>query len=448
MMQTVITFILLISVLVFIHELGHFIFAKRAGILVREFAIGFGPKLISWFKGETQYSIRILPLGGYVRMAGEDPEIVELKTGAPLVLDRDGEGRVIRIRTIPSRRKDSGSTGEWAREYEEVDDFPGTGLPKHLPAVAETVSGKLLEADLEEKLFILVEDEEGNEIRHRVHPQAVIQYDEKNIIQIAPLDRQFASKGILDRALTILAGPVFNFLLTIVLMAVVTLVVGLETKVSVEDIDPGTPAEKAGIKPGDIVRSVEGKEVKSLNDIRMPLQEAGGKPVSMVLERANQNYDITVKPVKKDGQFLIGIRMKQELRDATVSEAAVSGFKKTYELTGVMLQGISQLITGKVGLESLAGPVGIADITGQAAEAGWLPLVRLTALLSLNLGILNILPFPALDGGRLAFIAFEALRGKPIDPNKESLVHFVGFALLMMLMLLITYNDVVRVFFS
>lgn len=381
-------------------------------------------------------------------MAGEDPEIVELKTGAPLVLDRDGEGRVIRIRTIPSRRKDSGSTGEWAREYEEVDDFPGTGLPKHLPAVAETVSGKLLEADLEEKLFILVEDEEGNEIRHRVHPQAVIQYDEKNIIQIAPLDRQFASKGILDRALTILAGPVFNFLLTIVLMAVVTLVVGLETKVSVEDIDPGTPAEKAGIKPGDIVRSVEGKEVKSLNDIRMPLQEAGGKPVSMVLERANQNYDITVKPVKKDGQFLIGIRMKQELRDATVSEAAVSGFKKTYELTGVMLQGISQLITGKVGLESLAGPVGIADITGQAAEAGWLPLVRLTALLSLNLGILNILPFPALDGGRLAFIAFEALRGKPIDPNKESLVHFVGFALLMMLMLLITYNDVVRVFFS
>lgn len=447
-MQTVITFILLISVLVFIHELGHFIFAKRAGILVREFAIGFGPKLISWFKGETQYSIRILPLGGYVRMAGEDPEIVELKTGAPLVLDRDGEGRVIRIRTIPSRRKDSGSTGEWAREYEEVDDFPGTDLPKHLPAVAETVSGKLLEADLEEKLFILVEDEEGNEIRHRVHPQAVIQYDEKNIIQIAPLDRQFASKGILDRALTILAGPVFNFLLTIVLMAVVTLVVGLETKVSVEDIDPGTPAEKAGIKPGDIVRSVEGKEVKSLNDIRMPLQEAGGKPVSMVLERANQNYDITVKPVKKDGQFLIGIRMKQELRDATVSEAAVSGFKKTYELTGVMLQGISQLITGKVGLESLAGPVGIADITGQAAEAGWLPLVRLTALLSLNLGILNILPFPALDGGRLAFIAFEALRGKPIDPNKESLVHFVGFALLMMLMLLITYNDVVRVFFS
>lgn len=447
-MQTIVSFILLISVLVFIHELGHFIFAKRAGILVREFAIGFGPKLISWFMGETQYSIRILPLGGYVRMAGEDPEIAELKTGSHLVLDQDAKGRVIRIRTTQSQSADSGAPGEWAREYEEVDDFAGTDLPGHLPAVAETASGKLLEADLEDQLFLLVEEEEGREVRYPIHPQAVIQYDEKNIFQIAPLDRQFASKGILDRALTILAGPVFNFLLTIILLAVVTLVIGLETKVSVQSVDSGTPAEKAGIQSGDIVREVEGKKVKSLNDIRMPLQEAQGKPVSMVLERANQKYDLTIRPVKQEGQFLIGIRMKQELRDATISEAVVSGFTKTYELTVVMVQGISQLVTGKVGLENLAGPVGIADITGQAAEAGWLPLVRLTALLSLNLGILNILPFPALDGGRLTFILLEALRGRPLDPNKESLVHFVGFALLMMLMLFITYNDIVRVFFS
>ena len=158
-----------------------------------------------------------------------------------------------------------------------MDDFPGTDLPKHLPTVADTVSGKLLEADLEDQLFILMEDEEGKEIRHRLHPQAVIQYDEKNIIQIAPLDRQFASKGILDRGLTILAGPVFNFLLTIVLMAVVTLAVGLETKVTVEDIESGTPAEKAGIKPGDTVRKVENKEVKSLNDIRDALTGSRGK---------------------------------------------------------------------------------------------------------------------------------------------------------------------------
>ncbi|PTX58616.1 regulator of sigma E protease [Melghirimyces profundicolus] len=445
-MQTIVSFILLISVLVFIHELGHFIFAKRAGILVREFAIGFGPKLISWFRGETLYSIRLLPLGGYVRMAGEDPEIVELKTGSRLVMDRDAEGRIIRIRA-PKAHSD-GPTDEVAREYGEVDDYADADLPRHLPPVKDTVFGKLLEADIEKELYLLVEDGEEREVRHRIHPQAVIQYDEKNMVQIAPLDRQFASKSILDRALTILAGPVFNFLLAVVLMAVVTLVVGLETKVSIQDTVPNSPAERAGIQPGDIVKQVEGKDVNSLNDIRLPLQEAQGKPVSIVLERANQTYETTLKPEKKDGRFMIGIQMKQELRDATISEAAVNGFKQTYELAVVMVKGISQLVTGKVGLENLAGPVGIADITGQAAEAGWLPLVRLAALLSLNLGILNILPFPALDGGRLMFILVEALRGKPLDPNKESLVHFVGFALLMMLMLFITYNDILRVFFS
>lgn len=444
-MQTIVSFILLISLLVFIHELGHFLFAKRAGILVREFAIGFGPKLISWFRGETQYSIRILPLGGYVRMAGEDPEIMELKTGSHLVLDRDGDGRVIRIRAPKS---DAQFTDEVAREYGEVDDFAGTDLPNHLPAAKDKVSGKLLEADIEDQLFILLEHEEGKEIRYPIHPQAVIQYDEKNIVQIAPLDRQFGSKGILDRALTILAGPVFNFLLAIVLMMVVTLMVGLETKVSIQDVVSGSPAEKAGIKPGDIVREVQGNDVTSLNDIRLPLQEAQGSSVHIVLERANQTYETDIQPEKKNDVYMIGIEMKQELRDATVSEAAVNGFKKTYELGGLMVKGISQLITGQVGLENMAGPVGIADITGQAAEAGWLPLIRLAALLSLNLGILNILPFPALDGGRLMFILWEAVRGKPVDPSKESLVHFVGFALLMVLILFITYNDIQRVFFS
>ncbi len=395
-MQTVISFVLLISVLVFIHELGHFIFAKRAGILVREFAIGFGPKLISWFRGETQYSVRILPLGGYVRMAGEDPEIAELKTGSQLVLDRDSDGRVIRIRAPKSASSGNASSmDEVAREYGEVDDFAGSDLPAHLPPAVDAVSGKMLEADLEDKLFILIEDEEGNEVKYRLHPQAVIQYDEKNIVQIAPLDRQFSSKGVLDRGLTILAGPVFNLLLTVILMAVLTLVIGLETKVSIQNVLPNSPAQEAGIQPGDVVREVEGKQVNSLNDIRIPLQDAQGGPVDMVVERANQQYQTTITPEKKNDVYMIGIEMKQELRDATISEAVVNGFTQTYDLGVVMVRGISQLITGQVGLENLAGPVGIADITGEAAEAGWIPLVRLAALLSLNLGILNILPFPA-----------------------------------------------------
>ncbi|WP_240511828.1 RIP metalloprotease RseP [Paludifilum halophilum] len=445
-MQTILWFILLISLLVFIHELGHFIFAKRAGMLVREFAIGFGPKLVSWFKGETLYSIRILPLGGYVRVAGEDPEVFELKTGSHLVLDRDEEGRVVRIRAPQPSRE--GSTLPMEPEYGEIDDPTGSDLPGHLPPVTSSIGGKLLEADLEDQLFIRLEDENGLDTRYRIHPQALIQYDEKNISQIAPLNRQYGSKTILQRGLFIAAGPVFNFFLAVVLLAGLTLATGIGTKVTVKDTVPGSPAEKAGLKPGDTVREVEGNKVKEFNDISVPLQEARGDEVTLKVERANQLFETQIEPEKRNNQFIIGIQMEQERRKATISEASIAGFTKTYDLAVIMGRGISRLVTGQVGMESLAGPVGIADITGKAADAGWLNLVHLAALLSLNLGIINILPFPALDGGRLTFLILEALRGRPIDPNKEGVVHFVGFALLMMLMMVVTYNDIVRVFFK
>lgn len=444
--QTVISFILVISLLVFIHELGHFLFAKRAGILVREFAIGFGPKLFSVFRGETLYSIRMLPLGGYVRMAGEDPEIVDLKTGTQLILDKDAQGRVLRIRTPKPP-----TAGEIVEQpWMEAGDPEADDLPPHLPPRSVTTGGKLLEVDLEDRLFVLVEDESGREVRHDVHPQAVIQYDEQNMIQIAPRDRQFGSKSILDRFLTIAAGPVFNFILTIILVAVVTLFIGLETRVSINGVVENSPAEEAGIKAGDIVREIEGKSVTSTTDIRIPLVESQGEPVDMVLERANQTYETRIQPEfsQETETYLIGIEMKQEMREATLSEAVVQGFTGSYDMAVVLFRSLGQLITGKVGIDNLAGPVGIADITGQAAEAGWLALLRLTAVLSLNLGILNLLPIPALDGSRLVFIMLEALRGRPIDPNKESMVHFVGFALLMMLMLFVTYNDIVRLFFN
>ncbi|PTM58969.1 RIP metalloprotease RseP [Desmospora activa] len=445
-LQTIVSFILVISVLVFIHELGHFLFAKRAGILVREFAIGFGPKIFSVFRGETLYSIRLLPLGGYVRMAGEDPEIVDLKTGTQLILDKEEDGRVLRIRAPKPGQEGAGGQEIPMDQGDPVED----DLPPHLPSVASTTGGKLLDMDLEDRLFILLEDESGREIRHDLHPQALIQYDEQNTIQIAPLDRQFGSKSILDRFLTIAAGPVFNFILTIILIGIVTMFIGLETRVSINGVVENSPAEGAGIKSGDIVREIEGKPVTSITDIRIPLVESQGEPVDMVLERANQTYETRIRPELSEDQnsYLIGIEMRQEMRDATLSESVVQGFKGTYEMAVVLFRSLEQLITGKVGVDNLAGPVGIADITGQAAEAGWIPLLRLTAVLSLNLGILNLLPIPALDGSRLVFILVEAVRGRPVDPHKESVIHFVGFALLMMLMLFVTYNDIVRLFFN
>ncbi|QKG84568.1 RIP metalloprotease RseP [Kroppenstedtia pulmonis] len=440
-MQTIVSFVLLISVLVFIHELGHFIFAKRAGILVREFAIGFGPKLVSWFKGETLYSIRLLPLGGYVRMAGEDPEIIELKTGTQVTVELDGQGKVLRIRSRGKPEQDGSG-------YEEWMETAGSDLPGHLPKVQSVEGGKLLEADLEDRLFIRLELEDEREVEYPLHPKALIQYDGQQMVQIAPLDRQMGSKSILQRTLTILAGPVFNLLLAVILMATLTFFVGVGNKVSVQGVLPDSPAMKAGLQQGDVIEKVAGKPVKEAKDISMPLQQAGDKPITLKVKRGEDTFETTVRPEIKGDQRMIGIEMKPEMRKASVSEAIVEGFKKTYDFTLLMVHFLGQLITGQAGVDSLAGPVGIADMAGQAAEAGWLPLLSLAGLLSLNLGILNLLPFPMLDGGRLVFLLLEAIRGKPVDPNKEGMVHFVGFAMLMMLMVLVTYNDIVRVFFD
>lgn len=420
-MQTIIVFILVLSVLVFVHELGHFLFAKRAGILVREFAIGFGPKLIAWRRNETLYSLRILPLGGYVRMAGEDPEMIELKTGTHVWAEQDSEGRITRI-------------------YMSQDALPSEAM----------IEGKVLAMDLEDKLYLLLEDESGNETRFPVHPKAMIHFDDKQEMQIAPLDRQFGSKTIAQRALTIFAGPLFNILMTIVLFAVVTFMIGLETGISVDKAASGSPAAEAGLKSGDQIQAVDNNPIRSADELRIAIQEAQGAPLSLKVKRENEIFDTQVHPEWNEEyqQYWINVILKQDRKDPTFLEAISNGFVQTKVWTVRIFEGLGSLITGQAGLKNFAGPLGIAEITGQAAEAGFSRVIWLTAVISLNLAIFNLLPIPALDGSRLVFIGLEAIRGKPIDPNKESMVHFVGFAMLILLMLVVTYNDIMRIFFG
>lgn len=417
-MQTILSFVIVLSILVFIHELGHFLFAKRAGILVREFAIGFGPKIFSRWKGETLYSIRALPLGGFVRMAGEDPEIVELQTGSKVAVELDDQDRVT-----------------------------GFFFPKHPKYQSLPVKGKVTGMDLEKDLFVRLETEDGRPLRYDVHPQAFLYRDQKDKTQIAPLDRQFSSKTLGQRALTILAGPVFNIVLAAVLFMVLVKLTGVESKV-IHDVVPGSPAAEAGLKSGDVIRAVNGQSIRDGDDLREKVQQSQGQPMLVTVQRGDQVFQTKVKPIwnPQIKQYLMNVRLEQQ--PATATEVVVKGAKETVMWTDRIFEGFGQLITGKIGIQALGGPVQIASITGQAAEAGLLALIRWTALLSLYLGVFNLLPIPALDGSRLVFIGLEALRGKPVDPNKESMVHFVGFALLMVLMLAVTYNDIMKVFFS
>jgi regulator of sigma E protease len=420
-MQTVLVFILVLSLLVFVHELGHFLFAKRAGILVREFAIGFGPKIFSKMHGETLYSIRALPLGGYVRMAGEDAEALEIKTGVRVAVTKSAAGKV-----------------------DHIYLYEPAGLERGL------LFGRLVEADLERELFIVLEGASGEEIRLNLERDAKIHYDPKTQVQVAPFDRQFGSKTAGQKAMTIVAGPLFNILLTILLFALYTGMTGIEDRLPVERTLPGMPAEAAGIRAGDVITAVNGEAVHTMDALRYKLVESKGNPVVLTVERGNQTLQITVTPKKEGEVYQIGALFNQEKmkRNATAWEAIVDGFRKTWEWATIIFDGFSKLLTHQISISSLGGPVQMGDITGKAAQAGLAPLIKWMAILSLNLGIFNLLPIPALDGSRLMFIGLEAVRGKPVNPNKESMVHLVGFALLMMLMLVVTFNDIRKIFFT
>ncbi|MGA8941541.1 MAG: RIP metalloprotease RseP [Thermoactinomyces sp.] len=420
-MQTIIVFIFVLSFLVFVHELGHFIFAKRSGILVREFAIGFGPKVFTKMRGETLYSIRLLPLGGYVRMAGEDADMVEIKTGTAIFATESGNGLLKHLYLYEPPQID-------------VDSFE---------------AGRLVEADLEKELYVVLEKQDGKEQKYFLDPQAIVHYNEKTQMQIAPLDRQFGSKTAGQKAMTIFAGPLFNILLTIVLFAVYTFITGIEDRLPVDKVIPDSPAAQAGIQDNDLIVAIDGEKVSNMDSLRYKLLESRGNPVTVTVQRDGKELNVPVTPQKSGETYQIGVyfNINEMKRDATLLESVKDGFKQTYDWSVIILDGFGQLITGQLGIKSLGGPVQMGSITGEAAKAGYEQLIRWTALLSLNLGIFNLLPIPALDGSRLVFIGIEAVRGRPVNPNKESFVHFVGFALLIMLMIVVTFNDIKKVFF-
>ncbi|WML43736.1 RIP metalloprotease RseP [Neobacillus sp. PS3-40] len=418
-MTTVIAFIVIFGALVFFHEWGHFIFAKRAGILCREFAIGFGPKVFSHKKGETTYTIRLLPIGGFVRMAGEDPEMVEIKPGYRIGLLFDEANRVNKI-ILNNKEK-----------------FPNCRIVE------------VEQVDIEKDLFIkgYPEDEEEKLLTFPVSPTAVT-IDKGVESQIAPIDRQFASKTLGQRAMAIFAGPMMNFVLAFVVFIIIALLQGVPTndpKLGV--ITPDGAAKVAGLKQGDVVQSINGSEISSWADVVDIIRHSPNKKLDFTINRSNKEIEIPVTPIEKkvEGEK-IGIIGVYSPVEKSPLQAISSGFKDTVFWTKQIFVMFEKLVTGQFSINMLSGPVGIYVSTDTVVKSGIYYLMKWGAILSINLGIMNLLPIPALDGGRLMFFAVEAVRGKPIDKQKEGMVHFIGFALLMLLMLVVTWNDIQRFF--
>ncbi len=419
-MQSAIAFIFVFGMIVFFHELGHFIFAKRSGIMVREFAIGFGPKLLGIKKGETLYTIRLLPMGGYVRMAGDDLDNVELQPGYRIGFTLNENDEITRL--VMNQNKQ---------------------LPDMLFLEVE-------KAELQKELWVEGYDEDEQLVRYNVARDCIIEENGQET-QIAPYDRTFNAKSLGKRAITIFAGPLFNFILAIVIFVIIGFVQGIPTNEPlIAKVVDDSPAAVAGFEEKDLITSVNGKKVDKFQDLSAVIQGSPGKEITIGVVRDGQDKTLKVTPkeveVNKEKVGQIGIQYANTY-DKNPLKAIPYGFEQTWTWLVQIVKILVVLVTGGFTLDALSGPVGIYEATSEVAKYGFVTLLSWAAALSVNLGIMNLLPFPALDGGRLALFFYELVRGKPLDKNKEGIITFVGFSCLMVLMVAVTWNDIQRFFF-
>lgn len=341
-------FILILGTIVLVHEFGHFIWAKIAGVYVYEFAIGMGPKLFGKKKGETEYTIRAIPIGGFCQMAGED-----------------------------------------------------------------------LDADEDVKI---------------------------------PKEKQLQSKTAFQRFLIMVFGPLNNFILAIILLFFLALIVGGNTMEPViSEVEEGSAAYKVGLREGDKVLEINDHKISTNDDISLYLAVADPttKNEFVVEKKSGREVTYKIKPSKTvvDGEkaYKYGIALQPKKTHGFLAAIVYTG-KKTVSIFKQMFITVGYLFTGGIKLNQLSGPVGIYSIVGESSAAGIANLVYLMAFLSINVGFINLLPIPAFDGGHILFIIIEKIKGSPVNPELENKIHTVFLMLLMGLMLVITFNDILRLF--
>jgi regulator of sigma E protease len=412
-LKAVVAVVSVFVVSIVLHEFGHFIVAKKCGVAVPAFALGFGPKLFRWVRGGTEYSIRLFPIGGLVQLAGEIPQDA---------LFRKGE--------------------EIAFELNSRHQIQVLGDPLDVP---HGKVGTLVDLDLMDRLQMTIDTGDVVET-YRIVPHARLMTSARNSMPLVEKHEQVMGKPLWQRAAMILAGPLMNFLLAGVIFSIVFSHQGVPVNSpTLGGIVVGSPAQAAGLMAGDKVMSVNGQPISSWTQF---VEEIRGDttlpphPLQINLVRDGHVQQVAVTPSLSGKTPQLGIEQPVTYNPG---KAVLSGFHAVYDNSVGALQMYAHIIRYHQ-FDNLAGPVGIADVIGHQAQSGLWNVIMIAGFLSLNLGLFNLLPIPALDGGRLLFMIVEMFRGKSVDPRKEGLVHFVGFALLMLFAVVITYRDVTRLF--
>ncbi|EGQ1291334.1 RIP metalloprotease RseP [Staphylococcus pseudintermedius] len=425
MLITLIAFIIVFGVLVFVHEFGHMYFAKRTGIMCPEFAIGMGPKIFSFRKDETLYTIRLLPVGGYVRMAGDGMEEQPVQPGMHVRIKTNDANEVTHI-ILDDQHK-----------FQQIEAL------------------EVKQVDLTEDLFIegITADDDA---RHRFNiAEKAFFVQNGRMIQIAPRHRQFTHKKPYQKFLTLFAGPLFNFILAFVLIIGLAYYEGVPVP-KIAQVGEKSPAQQIGLQKGDEIKKIGSHEIHRFNDVKKQLEATEGKPTTIVIERDGKTIEKEFSPKKveiqttkttKQTDYQLGFMPE---RERSLFEPLLFGIQQTIEYGKIIFVAVASMIasifTGDFSFDMLNGPVGIYKNVDTVVKTGIINLISWTAVLSVNLGIMNLLPIPALDGGRILFVIYEAIFRKPANKKAETVIIAAGAVFVLIIMVLVTWNDIQRYF--
>ena len=411
-------FIFIFGLAVLVHELGHFLTARKFGVLCHEFAIGMGPILWKKRKGETLYTIRAIPIGGFVSMGMNEGERDIFKEGSEIGLTLDPDGHVIKIHFQP-----------------EEGQIAGTLITNTIDVSAHLQIEVLVSG--ERKVYPV--DREAWYIDSKADREA----------RIVPTDRRLEEKPKRQRFIIMVAGAVMNFILAYVLVLIVGAISGevIGTSSQLNFVAQEAPAYVAGLRAGDRILEIDGIEITDGTMIREVIQRVGASETLIAFERDGIRNEVNVTPILQQERYVIGIDMVVYLERSFAGTFRSANARWT-EGAMMIVNSLRMLGTGEAGVGDLSGLVGIVYMTSEVAVLGFLPFLIFASIININLGIFNLLPFPALDGGHITFIVIEAIIGKPVNAKIQYAVSALGLVLLMGLMVFTFYSDIRRIFFG